>query len=143
MGLIRSKNTHLTVYDDDKLTNYLWPIIREIMKTAIENNQNLIVEGVYIPFNWEKDFDDIYLKKIKYVCLIMSKNYIENNFDIILKNENTIEKREKSSKELKDIMIKDNIKNLRECEKYNLSYILIDRDYEKEIEIKIDELLDM
>ena len=33
MGLIRSKNTNLTVEDDDKLTDYLWEIVREIIKT--------------------------------------------------------------------------------------------------------------
>ena len=37
MGLIRSKNTELTPEDDDKLTEYLWPIAREMAKTAIEN----------------------------------------------------------------------------------------------------------
>ena len=39
--------------DDNELTEYLWPIVREIIKTAIENNQNLIVEGCYIPFDWQ------------------------------------------------------------------------------------------
>ena len=47
MGLIRSGNTELTPEDDDKLTEYLWPIAREIVKTTIENHQNLIVEGCY------------------------------------------------------------------------------------------------
>ena len=51
MGLIRSGQTDLTPMDDDKLTDYLWPIVREMVKTAIENGQNLIVEGCYIPFD--------------------------------------------------------------------------------------------
>ena len=62
MGLIRSGNTDLTPEDDDKLTDYLWPVAREMIKTAIENCQNLIIEGCYIPFNWRKDFDEEYLK---------------------------------------------------------------------------------
>ena len=63
MGLIRSGNTELTpMSDTDELTNYLWPIVREMIKTAIENEQNLIVEGCYIPFDWKKDFEDDYLK---------------------------------------------------------------------------------
>ena len=37
MGLIRSGYTKLTPEDDYKLTEYLWPIVREIIKTAIEN----------------------------------------------------------------------------------------------------------
>ena len=35
MGLIRSGNTDLTPDDDDALTEYLWPIVREMVKTAI------------------------------------------------------------------------------------------------------------
>ena len=34
MGLIRSGQTGLTPMDDDALTAYLWPILREIIKTA-------------------------------------------------------------------------------------------------------------
>ena len=78
MGLIRSGQTDLTPMDDDKLTDYLWPIVREMVKTAIENGQNLIVEGCYIPFDWQKDFAASYLENIQYVCLVMSRSYIEN-----------------------------------------------------------------
>ena len=42
MGLIRSKNTTLTVEDDEALTEYLWKIVKEIVKTNIENKQNII-----------------------------------------------------------------------------------------------------
>ena len=59
MGLIRSGNTSLTPEDDEELTEYLWPIVREMVKTAIENGQNLIVEGCYIPPWWRSDFDEI------------------------------------------------------------------------------------
>ena len=85
MGLIRSGNTELTPMDDDKLTAYLWPIVREMVKTVIENKQNLIVEGCYIPFDWQKDFGKEYLKEIQYVCLVMSRSYIEKHFDDIVK----------------------------------------------------------
>ena len=73
MGLIRSGNTELTPRSEDKdLTDYLWPIVCEVcemMKTAIENKQNLIVEGCYIPFDWQKDFDSEYLESIRYIVL--------------------------------------------------------------------------
>ena len=36
MELIRSGNTNLTPEDDDALTEYLWPIVREMIKTAVE-----------------------------------------------------------------------------------------------------------
>ena len=41
MGLIRSGQTTLTPLDDEALTHYLWPVVREIIKTAVENRQNL------------------------------------------------------------------------------------------------------
>ena len=47
MGLILSGYTKLTLENDKELTDYMWPIIREMIKTAIENKQNLIIEGTY------------------------------------------------------------------------------------------------
>ena len=93
MGLIRSGNTALTPEDDDALTDYLWPVVREIIKTAIENEQNLIVEGCYIPFDWRKHFDERYLPFIRFICLAMTEGFIENNFDEILEHESDIESR--------------------------------------------------
>ena len=93
MGLIRSGNTTLTPEDDDALTDYLWPIIREIVKTAVENRQNLIVEGCYIPPDWRKDFDDQYLLFIRFICLAMTEEYIEDHFAEIIGHESDIESR--------------------------------------------------
>ena len=135
MGLIRSGKTAIDVCDDENLTLYLWPIVKEIIKTAIENGQNLIVEGCYIPFNWKKDFNEEYLSEIKYYCLIMSKNYIRNNFSNILAYENIIEKR--ISRDLmQEELVKDNVFNLQMCKKYELDYILIDSEYDVDIELK-------
>ena len=94
MGLIRSGNTELTPISDDlELTKYLWPIVREVMKTAIENGQNLIIEGYYIPFDWQADFDESYLHQIRYICLIMSERYIRTHFEDIKNYASVIEKR--------------------------------------------------
>jgi 2-phosphoglycerate kinase len=93
MGLIRSGQTDLTPEDDEKLTAYLWPIVREMIKTAIENDQNLIVEGCYIPPDWRKDFNDRYLPFIKFICLAMSEEYIEDHFDTIIEHESEVENR--------------------------------------------------
>ena len=93
MGLIRSGNTNLTPEDDDELTDYLWPIVREMIKTAIENEQNLIVEGCYIPFNWRQDLEERYLSYIDFSCLAMTEGYIECYFDDIIGHESEIESR--------------------------------------------------
>lgn len=135
MGLIRSGQTQLTVTDDEALTAYLWQIVKEIIKTAVENGQNLIVEGCYIPFDWQKDFDENYLRDIKFYCLVMTEKYIENNFPDIVKYENAIERRMESENVNKRELINDNKNNLRLCEKYGLEYILIDGIYKAEIEL--------
>lgn len=135
MGLIRSKHTNLTPLSDDKdLTNYLWPIVREIIKTAIENKQNLIVEGCYIPFEWETDFDKQYLEFIKYVCLVMTQDYIENNFKDIKKFANVIEDRICDDCNL-DSLLQDNKQNFEQIKKYNLDYILIDKQYKVDVDL--------
>lgn len=130
MGLIRSGNTSLTPLSSDvDLTNYLWPIVREMIKTAIENNQNLIIEGCYIPFDWKKDFDERYINNIKEIWLIFSTNYIENNFDKILKFANVIEQRLDDSDLSMDSLIEDNKRILDGCISFNLNYVLIDDEY--------------
>ena len=130
MGLIRSGQTELTPMDDDKLTDYLWPIVREMVKTAIENGQNLIVEGCYIPFHWKQDFEEAYLGQIRYVCLVMSRKYIETRFADILKYANVIEQRLDDSYLTKDALIAENEHNLAQCIAYGCEYLLIDESYD-------------
>ena len=135
MGLIRSGNTTLTPMDDDKLTEYLWPIVSEMIKTAIENKQNLIVEGCYIPFDWQKDFNLEYLKNIKYYCLVMSEEYIKNHFDDIKKYANVIENRLDDESCTLESVLADNKEILSLAQKYNVNYILIQDKYEINIDI--------
>jgi len=132
MGLIRSGNTNLTPMDDDKLTDYLWPIVRELIKTAIENKQNLIVEGCYIPFDWKKDFDEGYRKEIRYVCLVMTRQYIEAHFADIQKYASVIENRLDDSGLSMEALIAENEYNLAQCIVNHCDYRLIDWPYETE-----------
>ena len=93
MGLIRSGQTGLTPEDDEALTGYLWPIVREMVKTAIENRQGLVVEGCYIPFDWRQDFDEEYLASIRFLCLAMTDAYIDGHYEDIRKHASDIETR--------------------------------------------------
>ncbi|MBR4287395.1 MAG: adenylate kinase [Clostridia bacterium] len=134
MGLIRSGNTELTpLSDDGDLTAYLWPIVREIIKTAVENKQNLIVEGCYIPFDWAKDFSKEYLEEIHYYCLVMSEEYINNHFDDIKKYASVIENRLDDSDFTIENAIAENKKNLSLAKKNKVNYILIDGKYEIDV----------
>ena len=135
MGLIRSGNTHLTPMDDAELTDYLWPIVREMIKTAIENKQNLIVEGCYIPFDWQKDFDADYLENIQYYCLVMSEDYIKSHFADIKKYANVIETRLDDSWCTMESVLADNAEVLVLAQKHRVNYILIDDAYEIAIDL--------
>lgn len=135
MGLIRSGNTELTPMDDNELTEYLWPIVCEMIKTAIENKQNLIIEGCHIPFDWRKDFDSEYLENIKYFCLVMSEKYIKNHFADIKKYANAIENRVDDEWCTKQSILADNAEALSLAQKHNVNYILIDNQYEINIDL--------
>ena len=131
MGLIRSGNTDLTPVDDDALTEYLWPIIREIVKTAIENRQNLIVEGCYIPFLWRKDFDERYLPAIRFICLAMSEKYIENHYNEIVRHESEIEVRLINADCTIESLKADNKNIIDGFRQVGEQIVLIDSDYER------------
>ncbi|MBQ6148840.1 MAG: AAA family ATPase [Oscillospiraceae bacterium] len=133
MGLIRSGNTALTPEDDDDLTQYLWPIVREIIKTAIENRQNLIVEGCYIPFAWRQDFDQWYLQSIRFICLAMTDRYIEDHFSEIIVHASDIESRLSVSDCTIDNLKNDNREVINGFQHASEQVVLIDSDYEQTI----------
>ena len=130
MGLIRSGNTALTPLDDEALTDYLWPIVREIIKTAIENRQNLIVEGCYVPFDCLVD--------IRFICLAMTGDYIDKHFGDIAGKSSVIESRQEDS----DCTIANLKENNRQCCEGFLRagerVTFIDESFEKEMETLLD-----
>ncbi len=136
MGLIRSGCTQLTPMSDDaELTDYLWPIVREIIKTAIENRQNLIVEGCYIPFEWKKDFSDAYRKDIRGYCLVMSERYIRTHFTDIKQFACAIETRLDDEDCTFDRVLEDNARSLALAKENGIDCILIDDAYEINTEL--------
>ena len=135
MGLIRSGNTTLTPMDDAELVDYLWPIVREMIKTAIENQQNLIVEGCYIPFDWADSFEPDYLAHIRYYCLVLSETYIRNHFDDVKRYANVIENRLDDSWCTLESTLEDNAAVLEQAKAHGVNYILIEDEYKIEIEL--------
>ncbi len=129
MGLIRSGYTTLTPEDDEALTGYLWPVVREMVKTAVENRQNLIVEGCYIPFTWRGDFEERYLREIRYLCLVMSEGYIRSHFADIKGHACDIEDRGDDSWCTLEGVLADNAQYLALCRQYHCPYFLIDGEY--------------
>ena len=133
MGLIRSGNTSLTPEDDDALIDYRWPIVREMIKTAVENGQHLIVEGCYIPFDWRTDFDEQYLPAIRFICLAMTDNYIETHFEEIKSHSSDIESRLHDDDCTIDSLKEDNRRYVEGFRRAGEQVVLIDGDYNKAI----------
>lgn len=135
MGLIRSGQCALSPESDDaELTRYLWPIVREMIKTCVENRQNMIIEGCYIPFGWEDDFPDEYRKEIAYVCLVFSEGYIKERYADIAGYESVSENR-KEACPAPESLLEGNRRNLRQCILHSYKYILMDKDYALDIEM--------
>lgn len=130
MGLIRSGYADMTVEDDDKITATTWPIIAEMIKTAIENNQNMIVEGCYIPYNWKDSFDEEYLEEIRSIYLVMTTDYICNKFTDIRKYASVVEDRGEDEDCILEYLIRDNEEVLRSVMAHGCNYVLIDETYD-------------
>ena len=114
MGLIRSGQTSLTPEDEEELTEYLWPIVRDI------------------PFGWERDFEEAYLHEIRYVCLVMTRQYITEHFGAIRRFASVIEDRREDEGCTKDFLLRDNERRLQLCREHGYPYILIDNTYQVE-----------
>ena len=130
MGLIRSGNTSLTPYDDEELTGYLWPIVRGMIMTAVENSQDLIVEGCYVPFDWKKDLDDTYLSHIRYICLSMTPEYIASHLGEIISHASDAENRLSDDDTSAEDLISDNLFFAQGCKTYGNDLLMIDDDWE-------------
>ncbi len=140
MGLIRSGQTALTPEDDGALTAYLWPIVREIIRTAIENRQDLIVEGCYVPFDWRRDFDERYLPSIRFLCLALTDAYIDAQFDAIERHASDVEARLDDSGLTPERLKADNRAVFAGFRKAGEPVVLIETDWEATAEALISTL---
>lgn len=138
MGLIRSGNTDLTPDDDDALTEYLWPIVREMVKTAIENGQNLVVEGCYVPPHWRRDFEEEYLRSIEFVCLAMSDAYINAHIGEIREYACAVETRLDDSGCTLGALREDNRRCIDAFAECNEKVTIIESDFGSTIEAVLD-----
>lgn len=130
MGLIRSGHTGLTpTSEDEAITALVWPILREMIKTVIENRQQLVVEGCYIPFDWAADFSEAYRREIRYLCLILSDSYIRGHFREIMAHANDLERRLDDSGCTQEGLLRDNARALGLCREHGCRYLLIEEEY--------------
>lgn len=131
MGLIRSGMTDWDVCDDVTIRYAMWPFVAEIIKTAIENRQNLILEGCYIPEEWADSFSDEYRKDIRCVFLVMSERYLRTHFDAVKAYSNVIETRMEDDLDLERLIRCS--RGFREaCMERQIPFVEIDGEYDTE-----------
>lgn len=141
MGIYRgTSNCGFTPTDSTEVIgDKLWPIIKGIIMTNIENNQNLIIEGCYILPHYLKEFEKPYIDNIISVFLGFSTSYIQENYESkILKNRSVIEDRgELKAEDLSEFTIKEYIKEndefRRRCKEIGENFFEIKSNYEEEI----------
>ena len=136
MGLIRgSKYCDFTATDsDDELTNKLWPIVKGIIMTNIENGQHIIIEGCYLPPEHIRDFEEKYLEKIIALYIGFSTNYLKKNFESgIIEHRSVIEKKDYDDYMNQDNFIKLHSQTKEACKNNNAKFFEINDDYEDEI----------
>src|SRR5690606_30835584 len=77
MGLYRGNpDCGFTPMDSNELIgDKLWPILKGMIMTNIENKQHIIIEGCYILPHHLKDFDINYSEKIVPIFFGFSANY--------------------------------------------------------------------
>jgi 2-phosphoglycerate kinase len=75
------------------INRHLWPIVREMVKTNIENNHSIIFEGFQILPQNIGDFGSEYTSEVLPFFLALSPEYIKAHYDDITKHRSAIESR--------------------------------------------------
>ncbi len=94
-----------------------------------------MLKAATFPFDWQKDFEQSYLKSIKFCCLVMSNKYIANHFSDIKKYASVVENRMDDEDCTIETVLRDNAEVLKQCQSHNVSYVLIDDEYQVDIEL--------
>jgi putative acetyltransferase len=132
MGLIRGYDSckFTAIDDDDIISEKMWGIVKGIINTCLENNQNIILEGYYLP---PQHVNEVLSENVVLFYIVFSENYIRNYFNDILLYESIIEQRKFPEEiSLNDFILEN--KRLKEsCLLNNLKFFEIFHDYNNEI----------
>lgn len=137
MGLIRGNVSCGFTLDDDDMTiaNKMWSLVEGIIATNIENNQNLIIEGCYLPPDKVRSIKENYGSSVIESYIIFTAEYIQKNFEpLILGHRNIIENRKyEEDRSIEDFIVEH--QNIRaQCQHNSIKYFDVDRDYNETIQ---------
>lgn len=121
MGLYRSNpNIGFTPTDNKKTEEFLRPVIVEMIKTIQENQQSLIIEGIYVTNELLSQLDNVLVVNMKF-----SEQYIINSYVDIIKHRSVSELRQYDEERT----VADFIKEHKEFVLDGAYEFVVERDY--------------
>ena len=100
--------------------------------------RNLIVEGSYIPFDWRNNFEEQYLRWIRFICIAMSDEYIDSHFEEIKSHASDIETRLDDSYYTAEQLKQDNHQVIDGYRSNGEQITLITENYDDSIKVVFD-----
>ena len=114
----------------ENISAKLWPVVKAMAMTAIENGQNLIIEGCYHSPEQIAEFEPGYAGYVLAFWMAFSRRYIETNYDSITAYESVIERREEDHPNPGELADESEALRAR-CLAQGAQGFLIDGDYEQ------------
>lgn len=136
MGICRSdQDCGFTPMDEDThIAKAIWPMIREIIKTAIENKQSLIVEGVYFLPEHTSEFEPEYREKIVPLFLAFTDQYVNDHYECCIVGRRSVIEEKECEDRPKETFLLAHRKTRKSCQIHHARMFLVDQDYEKTIQ---------
>jgi len=121
-----------TIMDDQTVTDFLFPYLKEMLLTIMENNQHMILEGCYFQSEDWVTFIKKYEQQVKYCCIVFSNDYI--NYSTIVEHRNVIESRLYEEERTLEELITEHEQKRAFCTENNLPMLEIKKDFLTEIQ---------
>jgi putative acetyltransferase len=140
MGIYRSNNDcgFTPMSPVSVINQHLWPIVREMIKTNIENNHSIIFEGFQILPKNIADFSSEYRSEVLSFFLALSPEYVKAHYDDIGKHRSAIESR--SDIDDPDTITRKNIELINDCIGISVNCRILRRHYEEEMRHIVQEI---
>ncbi len=135
MGWIRAGQASFQADSpDETIAAALWPIVKGIAQTAIENRQHLTMEGCYLLPSLMDEFRQQFPSQTLCFAIGFSAGYIQNHLDSgILANRCVIEYRKFPEERSAEEMIRQHRHWKTQCGRYHIPYFEIEADYPQAI----------
>lgn len=120
---------------DEVIAEALWPVVEGIIRTNIENDQQIIIEGCYLPPQRVRKLKDEFPLDIIEVYICFTEAYLVSNFDTqILRHRRVIEKRIEDEDRSIDDFVREHKKMRHLCVENNLKVFDVNSGYEERMD---------